>query len=340
MQTFLPYADFEATAHVLDRQRLGKQRVETLQILRALELPDYGWQNHPAVRMWRGRTPALVRYGLDCVRVWTGRGHGDSTAGQIAEFAPWVRELSQDDLRHESLLPAWLGDERLHRSHRSQLLAKDPEFYRPLFPETPEGLGYFWPEPDELLRASEAEQHRFLWVLRPESEHALGRAVLTGVIGFGEAAGVPADASAGGLAALRELQVSPSRRPSRALRALAAFVDEVQPGDDIAVLISGGKSLLVGPVTGPYTFAPRDTAGLAHRRTVDWKQVLPRSAMPRPAALQDVRRFSQWRGTPTRHRDPTVSTPSAKQCRQWWPSASSTPAVRLSAGAATAPPQP
>src|ERR1700712_589343 len=99
MQTFLPYADFEATAHVLDRQRLGKQRVETLQILRALVLPDYGWQNHPAVRMWRGRTEALVRYGLDCVENWQGRGHSDSTAHQIAEFAPAAARQSQDDLR-------------------------------------------------------------------------------------------------------------------------------------------------------------------------------------------------------------------------------------------------
>ena len=42
-------------------------------------------------------------------------------------------------------------------------------------------------------------------------------------------------------------------------------------------------------VTGPYTFAPRDIAGLVHRRTVDWYRILTRSAVPRPAALQDVR---------------------------------------------------
>lgn len=289
MQTFLPYPSFLASAHVLDRQRLGKQRVETLQILRALELPDYGWQNHPVVRMWRGRTPALVRYGLDCVRAWTGRGHGDSTAEQIAEFAPWVAELSQDDLQREALLPAWLGDERLHRSHRSQLIAKDPEFYRPLFPETEEGLDYFWPDPDPVAASPAVQSQRSLWVLRPESEHALGRAVLTGVIGFGDASGVPADASAGDLAALRELQVDPSRRPSRALRALAEFVEAVQLGDQIAVLVSGGRSLLIGRVTGHYTFASRDTAGLAHRRTVDWQRIVPRTAISRPAALQDVR---------------------------------------------------
>ena len=34
MQTFLPYPDFARSAAVLDRQRLGKQRVEVLQILK------------------------------------------------------------------------------------------------------------------------------------------------------------------------------------------------------------------------------------------------------------------------------------------------------------------
>ena len=37
MQTFLPFPDFVASARSLDRLRLGKQRVETLQILNALD---------------------------------------------------------------------------------------------------------------------------------------------------------------------------------------------------------------------------------------------------------------------------------------------------------------
>lgn len=289
MQTFLPYPDFLASAHVLDRKRLGKQRVETLQVVRALELPDYGWQSHPVVRMWRGYTPALVRYGLDCVRVWTGRGHDDSTADQIAEFAPWVRDLSQADLQRESLLPSWLGDERLHRSHRSQLIAKEPEYYRPLFPESPEGLDYFWPEPDPVAATAAQVSHSFVWVLRPESELALGRAVLTGVIGFGPATDVAADAAGRDLAALRELQAHPTRRPTRALRALAEFVEAVRPGDNVGVLVDGGRSLLTGEVTGEYSFVPHDTAGLWHRRTVRWNRIVSRSAVPRPGALQDVR---------------------------------------------------
>ena len=39
MQTFLPYPDFVQTAGVLDARRLGKQRVETIQVMRALTVP-------------------------------------------------------------------------------------------------------------------------------------------------------------------------------------------------------------------------------------------------------------------------------------------------------------
>jgi len=125
VQTFLPYPNFENALAVLDTPRLGKQRVETLQILRALVLPEYGWRNHPAVRMWQGRLPALVLYGLTSVAQWERRGFGDSTAAQIAEFAPEVVDLTQADLAAAGELPSWLGDDRLHRSHQSKLLSKD-----------------------------------------------------------------------------------------------------------------------------------------------------------------------------------------------------------------------
>src|SRR5436190_17613320 len=107
MQTFLPVADFEESARLLDSPRLGKQRVETLQILRALELPDYGWANHPAVLMWRGRTPALVAYGLAMVRVWRERGFADSTETLIGGFAPEVVGAAQAALAAEGLLAWW-----------------------------------------------------------------------------------------------------------------------------------------------------------------------------------------------------------------------------------------
>lgn len=44
MQTFLPYENFNKTAQVLDRKRLGKQRVETLTIFRTLSGINVGWE--------------------------------------------------------------------------------------------------------------------------------------------------------------------------------------------------------------------------------------------------------------------------------------------------------
>jgi len=54
MQTFTPYSDFEESLRTLDLKRLGKQRVEVIQIVRALTVPGYAWSSHPAVLMWRG----------------------------------------------------------------------------------------------------------------------------------------------------------------------------------------------------------------------------------------------------------------------------------------------
>ena len=52
MQTFAPYADFEQSLRTLHLKRLGKQRVEVIQIVRALTVPGYAWSSHPAVLMW------------------------------------------------------------------------------------------------------------------------------------------------------------------------------------------------------------------------------------------------------------------------------------------------
>jgi hypothetical protein len=151
MQTFLPYADFAATAQVLDPLRLGKQRVEALQILRGLTVPGYGWRHHPAVRMWTGCQEALTRYGLEICRQWCYTGRRDTCAAALlAELRSATRmsmPRTQAELAHADALPSWLGDPSLHRSHQSALLRKNPAYYRPLFPDVPDDLPYVWPDP-------------------------------------------------------------------------------------------------------------------------------------------------------------------------------------------------
>ncbi|MCU1615268.1 MAG: uncharacterized protein JWO98_2808, partial [Frankiales bacterium] len=222
VQTFLPAADFEESARLLDAPRLGKQRVEALQILRAIELPEYGWANHPAVTMWRGRTAALVAYGLAMVRVWRERGFADSTEALIAEFAPEVVGRSQEDLAAAGVLPSWLGDEALHRSHRSNLLAKDPEFYRPRLTATfgpePDDLPYIWPAADDVPSPS-APEGVGVWVVRPRSHGELGACLAAGVVGLGPQSGIDVDATGLAPAQLRALSRELSgRRPAKDLR--------------------------------------------------------------------------------------------------------------------------
>lgn len=137
MQTFLPYPDFARCAAVLDNQRLGKQRAEAIQVLAAVRAiiadTKYGWKTHPAALMWVGYEMALMEYYNAISHEWVRRGFRHE-----AGFFVGPREA-------DTLYPAWLGDERLHRSHQSNLLRKDLTYYRPFFPDVPDDLPYYWP---------------------------------------------------------------------------------------------------------------------------------------------------------------------------------------------------
>lgn len=148
MQTFLPYPGFADSAAALDRRRLGKQRVETLQVLRGLLVPGYGWRNHPAVRMWTGYVEALTRYGLDMCQAWCALGHADTCAATMLADSGLERVRDQEALAAQGELPPWLGDPDFHLSHRSALVRKDPDHYAPLFPGVAPDLPYVWPASD------------------------------------------------------------------------------------------------------------------------------------------------------------------------------------------------
>ena len=133
MQTFLPYADFEKSIKTLDYRRLGKQRVETFQVLNILleRTPTKGWRNHPVTLMWTGYESALQLYQNITIREWVNRGYKNNM--QYEEIDPGT-----------VIMPDWFGNEEFHRSHRSNLLRKDFEYYSQYFDE-PNDLEYYWP---------------------------------------------------------------------------------------------------------------------------------------------------------------------------------------------------
>lgn len=270
MQTFLPYAQFQRSANVLDGRRLGKQRVEVLQILRALHLEDYGWANHPAVTMWRGHTPALVSYGVAIVEEWTERGHGDTTRSNIVEFVHPAAPASQDELADEQRLPPWLGWPDLHRSHRAALVRKDSEHYRSRFPHTPDDLEYVWPDPPaERDRRGE----RDAWVVR--SDRTNGYVSLPAH--DGEHPWVP----------LKER----SGRTNKRQRQSERFIRGMRTGDLLVVPDDG--TLHVAQVDGTYE---HDEG--RHRRPVRWIGEVDRADLAFPAALQDPQDVFALRNEP------------------------------------------
>ena len=121
MQTFLPFADFAESARCLDNRRLGKQRVEVLQILNAIQDPTRkGWKNHPCTLMWRSHVPVLIEYGVAICDEWIGRGFRDTVRAKLLDRLPPGEPISR---------PGFLGDPKLHANHRAKLLHKDPDHY-------------------------------------------------------------------------------------------------------------------------------------------------------------------------------------------------------------------
>ena len=123
MQTFLPYPDFKKSLESLDNKRLGKQRVETFQILNAIlgrpkkdGTPYKGWLNHPCSIMWKDYTKALKVYFNTSLIVWVDRGFTNTMEPEV---------VSSDIVQY----PHWLGFERFHSSHRANLLRKDFNYY-------------------------------------------------------------------------------------------------------------------------------------------------------------------------------------------------------------------
>ena len=130
LQTSLPYPDFGLSARVLDRQRLGKQRVEAYQILRTICGHTVGWRNHPAVKMWYNHSYALERYLAAMIDEWVHRGYENNISFGARDMEDFQYDINSSGLFLLAVDPPWLGDERVHRSHRQALLAKNPEHYR------------------------------------------------------------------------------------------------------------------------------------------------------------------------------------------------------------------
>lgn len=173
MQTFLPYQCFLRSARALDRQRLGKQRLEAKDCLllasmrKGVDLDEVlgynaeqaaavekRFQRHPCVDMWQDCLTCLARYGSTICTVWIDRGYNDN---QKERFDAALEILGSLDIVTDS--PWWLGKRKVHGRHRAMLHHKSPERYPEFKREwlNDPWSGYWWPEPCKEFRRVETQ---------------------------------------------------------------------------------------------------------------------------------------------------------------------------------------
>lgn len=155
MQNFLPLSSFYDSASVLDRKRLGNQRIETkgsiyicyrlkgIDKRKECEMSDeYAerlwkrYKNHPAIIMWLNHENALCDYGVKICEEWVERKYVDNQKRIFENLVDW---------KNHFFYPKWFGNEIFHSSHRSALLAKNYDWYKQFnWKEKPE-ICYYWP---------------------------------------------------------------------------------------------------------------------------------------------------------------------------------------------------
>jgi hypothetical protein len=132
VNTFLPYADFTACAKSLDNKRLGKQRVEAMQIYNVISKNQRAWSHHPAVLMWIGHLNALASYINEMIIEWKRRGFVNNML-----MMPVVKPIRK---------PWWCGCVTFHITYQANLIRKDV-LYKKQFkvPRKFIAYTYLWP---------------------------------------------------------------------------------------------------------------------------------------------------------------------------------------------------
>ena len=130
MQTFLPFESFKLSLTILDNRRLGKQRVEAMQIINSLHNPLYGYKHHPIKKLWAKHIDGLKLYHNMCLTEWESRGY--------------VNNMTYYDLPEEIIIPKF--SPQLYQSHASNLLRKDYGYYSQ-FLHGSDDMEYVWEEP-------------------------------------------------------------------------------------------------------------------------------------------------------------------------------------------------
>jgi len=131
------------TAADLEVDLLATAHEDSVRLFNALvyqndeELTD----SHPLVRMWQGYHVAVGAY--NAALAATMAQHRISFGTRALKVAGVVRQM-RGDAPDPFVMPPWVEDADVLRSHRSNIVRRWPE-YDGVWPKTPERMPYLWP---------------------------------------------------------------------------------------------------------------------------------------------------------------------------------------------------
>ena len=141
----MPYTKYHKVAKILDYRRLGKQRVEGMQIYNILsgKQKTNGYRNHPINKMWKGYEASLAEYTNAMITEWISRGYKNtmeyikccdyliiSEGNNLFHYIP---SGNFPPIPYEHSKPSWVYDRKVRISHQSNLLRKDWDYYSKQF---------------------------------------------------------------------------------------------------------------------------------------------------------------------------------------------------------------
>jgi len=116
VQVFVPYPSLKQSVMSLDPSRLGNQIYRE-----CLTLATGGWPNHPVAKMWKHHTFFLCKYALNGLLELQNRGlYYPHIFEKFTRICNSVKDTGP---------PIWWGNEKVHNSHKANLLRKDYTYY-------------------------------------------------------------------------------------------------------------------------------------------------------------------------------------------------------------------
>lgn len=118
-------------------------------------LPGGQHRYDQTLEMWRGHERSLCRYTDAVVVEMRRRGYYEELRSPLEDSKLW--QIPEGWLESDEILPSWVGQERLHASHRATLLSEDRAWYAQMAWMEPARRETFTPRP--MPRAGETVLH-------------------------------------------------------------------------------------------------------------------------------------------------------------------------------------